>query len=270
MIPLTSVEHHFPIAIGAYPPFRQQLLIDRDNLSAALATCGATSDRQTWYFLRNEPEVTIAPQRPGELAELTAKPVTVNKAAKPLEPVAVDRPSGRIALRVTYTDEQTKNPVTAARHSSKEIRRALGRLPLVKYLHALDAEDRPILEMSNFAAQLLTAAASPAISAAISYAVNAISQSKEAPDLSLFIAISIPMGYALYGAAGLYDALEFRAGMMKRNNPRYELAAMVSEDLRTAFYPTKFVHELLVPSLLYGLAQIRGTELIVPLPPSRK
>jgi hypothetical protein len=51
----------------------------------------------------------------------------------------------------------------------------------------------------------------------------------------------------------------------KEEDPNNFLAAYISENPKRAFYPVKFIEELVVPSALYWFQQMSENNIIVPL-----
>jgi hypothetical protein len=251
IIPLASISNYFPIEIASPPPHRTKLDVDQDALISALLASNTRRDRLRIAFVRNEPKVDIAPQNPGEIAEITAHAKSTSDKPIP-SAVAINRTSGVIYLRIPYKDHETRVPEETAKTTTKGFHKALSSVPKEKYKHLWHTKDISLdAETAVFTAKLLATIASPALSVAAINLTNIVTNSHlESGAVNVFMPA---FAYSYVSFLSLLDAYMYRKGTLRVNKIRERFAQMCAKDPRMALYPTMLVHELLVPSFLYSL-----------------
>jgi hypothetical protein len=113
------------IVLDSPPPHRQNLKIDVERLTGIIGMAGSGKDQVRLDFERQRNIVHAAPPGEGRLAVVTKVTQFKEEKDRGTKQVMYDPRRQELKLTISYPDNETKTPITAAKNLSRRLTRAL-------------------------------------------------------------------------------------------------------------------------------------------------
>ena len=234
------------IVLGSPPPYRQNLKIDVGTLTGIIGMVGSGKDQVRLDFERQRNIVHAAPSREGRLAVVTRTTQFKEENDRGPRQVTYNSRRQELKLAISYPDNETKTPITAAKNLSHRLVRALSTIPTEKYFTNF-FEDLDGESVSGRAAELsmhIGRMAMDILAAPIVYwTLSAVSNTPRPLETIGLLALTNMVD----AANDLKLAVDLLNGK-SLDEKKVWMALTIAENPLRALYPVSLVHELVIPT----------------------
>lgn len=265
-IPFSDISNEFPIAIATPPPHRNKLAVHRPTLDNALRTLNAQDDAITMYFFRDEPKINVAPKGNDHVEALTGEVYAQPENEKRPAAVSYNPESETILMHIPYHDNKTTTITGTARSLSSKLKHTFGHIPGAKYPHSESFQVLPIV--GEWGPPVVNAfwgfmATLPFAGVTAVLEKSAFHQQIGFWHIYAYLALNVYLGKMILD---LMDVWDYRHGRISASDRLYNKVTILSQDPRRAIYPATYMHEVLVPGIVYNLQSLTAPDVLAEAP----